>query len=168
MSAISKIEYMYWPGPVLIPHNYNMHVDNLRQVSQITYYGPFGTQYIYIDYDEECDDIYIRADVVYSVDAGNVLHIQDDVFLYDITVGEILELILGQFDVCVTWTENGRPDSVLGERVFQAPLSKIEVYYAHEDNLDTLELIDSRGISHDCCPNCDRMLESQYNTYDDY
>ena len=130
MSAISKIEYMYWPGPVLIPHS-DTHVDNLRQVSQITYYGPFGKQQIYIDYDEECDDIYIRADITYSVDAGKVINIRDkdeDVFLFDITVGEILQHLIGNFDVCVTWAENGLPDSVLNERVFQAPLSKIEVY----------------------------------------
>lgn len=130
MSAISKIEYMYWPGPVLIPHS-DTHVDNLRQVSQITYYGPFGKQQIYIDYDEECDDIYIRADIAYSVDAGKVINIRDkdeDVFLFDITVGEILQHLIGNFDVCVTWAENGLPDSVLNERVFQAPLSKIDVY----------------------------------------
>ena len=130
MSAISKIENMFWPGPVLIPHS-DTHVDNLRQVSQITYYGPFGSQQIYIDYDEECDDIYIRADIAYSVDAGKVINIRDkdeDVFLFDITVGEILQHLIGDFDVCVTWVENGLPDSVLNERVFQAPLSKINVY----------------------------------------
>ena len=133
MSANSKIENIYWPGDVLIPHNFDMHNEDFRQVSQITYYGPSGTQLINIDYDEECDDIYVRADRTYSIDAGNVLNIRhdgEDLFLYDITIGEILEyLIPGDFDVCVTWTENERPDYVLHERVFQAPLSKIEVYH---------------------------------------
>ena len=145
MSAISKIEYMYWPGPVLIPHS-DTHVDNLRQVSQITYYGPFGKQQIYIDYDEECDDIYIRADVAYSVDAGKVINIRDkdeDVFLFDITVGEILQHLIGYFDVCVTWAENGLPDSVLNERVFQAPLSKIDVYVPSMPSMPSMHYMPS-------------------------
>ena len=128
-SANSKIENIFWPGQVLIPHD--THVDNIRQVSQITYYGPFGPEYIYIDYDEECDDIYVRADQTYLVDAGKVINIRhegEDVFLYDITIREILQHLIGEVDVCVTWAENGLPDSVLDERVFQAPLSKIDVY----------------------------------------
>lgn len=144
-STISKIEYMYWPGPVLIPHS-DTHVDNLRQVSQITYYGPFGKQQIYIDYDEECDDIYIRADIAYSVDAGKVINIRDkdeDVFLYDITIGEILQHLIGDFDVCVTWAENGLPDSVLNERVFQAPLSKIDVYMPSTPSMPCMPSIPS-------------------------
>lgn len=203
-SLTSKIEYMFWPGPLFIPHDYNTHVDNLRQVSQITYYGPFGQESIYIDYDEECDDIYIKADVVYSVDAGKILSIRDkdeDVFLYDITVGEILKhLIIGNFDVCITWAENGRPDSVLSERVFQAPLSQIEIYHMPcnmpcipEESIEDLDLEKAfhygfelgynAGVSdklqneiddtckndiYDCCANCDRMRESQYNSCDDY
>lgn len=132
-SDTSKIEYMYWPGKVLIPYDVDMNINNLRQVSQIIYHGPLGPQPIYIDYDEECEDIYIRADIVYLVNAGNVMYIkykQDDVFLYNITIREILQnLILGNFDINVIWAENEMPNSILDEFVFQAPLSQIEVYY---------------------------------------
>jgi len=151
-SATSKIENIYWPGYVLIPHTFDMHTKSFRQVSQITYYGPFGPKYIYIDYDEECDDIYIRADKKYSVDAGNVLNIRhdgEDLFLYDITIREILQHLIGEVDMCVTWVENGLPDSVLDERVFQAPLSKIDAYcnpcipeemdYSVDDEYDDLD-----------------------------
>ena len=127
------IEHIYWPGKVLIPYDYNMNIKNLRQISQIMYHGPLGIQPIYIDYDEECDDIYIQADIVYSVDAGNVMYIkyeEKDIFLYNITIREILQnLIRGNFDIYITWDENGLPDYVLDEFVFQAPLNQIDVYH---------------------------------------
>ena len=167
MSKFSTIESVYLDGPVLSP--YKMVAQHgskhLRQVSQITYYGPHGERSIYIDYDEQWDNIFIYDDdKIYSVDAGNVLIINHEYVctkLYDISITEILEhLIEGDFDIYVTWTENGLPDSVLDERVFQAPLSQIDIYW-----VPSLDKCMAECESFDCCANCDRLRESCYSDY---
>ena len=135
-TTLSMIKYVYSNDPILASYTkeefdqYGPNITSLRQVSQITYYGPNGIRSIYIEYDEQCDDIFIYDnDQIYSVNGGNML-CMDDIEIYDITIKEILEYLIEEdFDIYVTWVENGRPNSVLNERVFQAPLNQIDAYY---------------------------------------
>ena len=135
-TTLSMIKYVYSNDPILASYTkeefdqYGPNITSLRQVSQITYYGPNGVRSIYIEYDEQCDDIFIYDnDQIYSVNGGNML-CMDDIEIYDITIKEILEYLIEEdFDIYVRWVENGRPNSVLNERVFQAPLNQIDVYY---------------------------------------
>ena len=176
-----RIENVYLNGPILTPYSmFRGGPKYLRQVSQITYYGPYGKRSIYIDYDEQWDNIFIYDDdKIYSVNAGNVLIINQGytcIKIYDITIKEILEnLIEGDFDIYVTWAENGLPHSVLHERVFQAPLSQIEAYWL--PSMPSIPEEDESRVSpneytqsfDNCCADCDRKRESPYlNTEYEY
>ena len=177
----SRIENVYLNGPILTPYRmFRGGPKYLRQVSQITYYGPYGKRSIYIDYDEQWDNIFVYDDdKIYSVNAGNVLIINQGytcIKIYDITIKEILEnLIEGDFDIYVTWAENGLPHSVLHERVFQAPFSQIEAYWL--PSMPSIPEEDESRVSpneytqsfDNCCADCDRKRESPYlNTEYEY
>jgi len=184
---MSTIQNVYLDGPLLTSYTdkeFELYgPKHLRQVSQITYYGPYGKRSIYIDYDEQWDNIFIFDDKIYSVNAGNVLIINEgytSIKIYDISIKDIIEhIIKGYFDVYVTWAENGRPDSALNERIFQAPLSQIDIYWVQwipcipsiPEELDDCneymeESVGDTLIEEDyfdnCCANCDRNRESIY------
>ena len=193
---MSTIQNVYLDGPLLTSYTdkeFELYgPKHLRQVSQITYYGPYGKRSIYIDYDEQWDNIFIFDDKIYSVNAGNVLIINEgytSIKIYDISIKDIIDhIIKGYFDVYVTWVENGLLNSALNERVFQAPLSQIDVYwvpcipripsipsipeelddcneYMEESVGDTLieeDYFDNHDYQDNCCANCDRNRESIY------
>jgi hypothetical protein len=186
---MSTIQNVYLDGPLFTSYTdkeFELYgPKHLRQVSQITYYGPYGKRSIYIDYDEQWDNIFIFDDKIYSVNGGNVLIINEgcaSIKIYDISIKDIIEhIIKGYFDVYVTWSENGRADSALNERVFQAPLSQIDIYWVpwipcipcipEESVGDTLieeDYFDNHDYQDNCCANCDKNRESPYLEDEDY